>query len=192
MAADNEYSLQKLFEEAASELADHQLREELRRLELGVDAIEIPRELVEEEKELDLTNLSATIHELKFPQKLKLAMHGNMTARTLLIRDKNRLVPLFVLNNPRITDNEIVEFSRNTNLDDSVLRAIARNGTWTKNYQVKINLVSNPKAPIDIALRWVPYLKEKDLRFISKSKNVPQIVATQCRKLLEKREKSES
>ena len=41
-------------------------------------------------------------------ERLKLALKGNRDARMILIRDPNRLIQRFVLQNPRITDDEII------------------------------------------------------------------------------------
>ena len=82
----------------------------------------------------------------------------------------------------------VIEFSRNTNLDPSVFRAISQNGQWMKSPSVKLNLVANPRVPIDVSMRWLRYLQDKDLKFLARSKNIPGVVATQARKLLEQRE----
>ena len=91
------------------------------------------------------------------------------------------------MQNPRLGEVEVVELARNPNLDELVFRAIANNSTWMKNYSVKLNLVSNAKVPIDISLRWVKYLHEGDLRLLAKSKNIPQVIASQCRKIVERK-----
>lgn len=68
-----------------------------------------------------------------------------------------------------------------------MLRGIGNNASWMKAYALKHAIVSNPKTPIDIALRWLKHLQDKDLGRLAKSKNISQIVATQSRKLFEKR-----
>ncbi len=127
------------------------------------------------------------IKEMSVPQRVKLALFGNQTARTILLRDTNRLIPFFVLENPRLTETEVVEISRNSQIDDGVLRAIGANQQWMKNYQVKLNLVSNPRTPIDTSLKWIKYLRDRELRLLARSKNVPQVVAGQARKMMEKK-----
>jgi hypothetical protein len=73
-----------------------------------------------------------SIAKMKLPEKIKAAMFGNSTARTLLIRDSNRLVQQFVLKNPRIQLREIEDFAKNPNLSEQVLRLISNNPAWTK------------------------------------------------------------
>jgi hypothetical protein len=53
-----------------------------------------------------------------------------------------------------------------------------------RNYRVRHALATNPKTPLAVALRHVSSLGERDLRLIAKSKNVPQTVAVQARRIL--------
>ena len=180
-------SLEKLVDAFIESIPDQVEKEQVREAARGAEAVAIPKALLEEggkgESEEQLYKI---INDLTIPQKIKLAMFGNMTARGLLIREsKNRQIPLFVLENSRLTENEVQEFSRNTNLSDQVLRAIAQNPEWMKNYTVRVNIVSNPKTPIDASVKWVKYLQVQDLRKLMKSKNIPQVIASQCRKLVD-------
>jgi len=45
-------------------------------------------------------------------------------------------------------------------------------------------LATNPKTPLAVALRQLPTLGERDLRMLAKSRNVPQTVVAQARRLL--------
>ncbi|MBX7137016.1 MAG: hypothetical protein K1X83_03460 [Oligoflexia bacterium] len=132
----------------------------------------------------DKVNLRFLLGDMSIPQKIKLAMFGNATCRGALITDPNRVVHLAVLKNPKIQLPEIEEFSRSPHVPEAVLRAIAGTTTWMRNYRVKANLVCNPKAPSDVALRWVKFLNATDLKKLAKSKNVAQVISVAARKLL--------
>ena len=160
----------------------------------GNDEIKVDEDLLKEEgaqaaaaDPIKSDNLYRIIKDATIPQKIKLAMFGNQAVRNMLIRDTNRLIPQFVLQNPRISDTEINEFARNKDLDENVLREIGNNTTWMKNYAVKVSLCFNPKVPVDISMRWIKHLATADLTKLGKSKNVPQVIATQGRKLAEQR-----
>ena len=197
--------LDKLFDQLSEAISDEQLRMEIKSVQEGTDTAELPEELTEEvsdeeamrilEEEIkkgESGNIYAQLKEMRLPQKIKLAMFGNRIVRNLLIRDTTRLIPMFVLHNPRITENEINEFAKNSNLDDTVLREIGNNATWMKNHSIKVALVSNPRVPIDVSLKWIKFLKPAELTKLSKSKNIPQVLATQCRKLAEQRAKADT
>jgi hypothetical protein len=70
-----------------------------------------------------------------------------------------------------------------------VLRIIAMNREWTRGYQVKLGLATNPKCPIPQALKFLNFLHERELRSIMKSKDVPTPVASHARRLLQKKGK---
>ena len=78
-------------------------------------------------------------------EKIKLALRGNRETRMLLLRDSNRMIRRFVLQNPRVGDDEIIAICKNRSADEELLRIIADNRDWTKNYQVRSSLTTNPE-----------------------------------------------
>jgi hypothetical protein len=160
-------------------------RELVRRIVAGEPVVEVPQVLLEDSE--DERPLYALIKDMTMGQKIKLALFGNQTARNILIRDPNRMVAQFVLQNSRITDNEIVDWSRNKDLDDAILVEISKNSSWMKLYAVKLNLVSNPKVPASLSIKWLPHILEKDLRKLSRSRDIPQVVANQAARLLSRK-----
>lgn len=138
------------------------------------------RELSREEN--DNVNIRSLIKDLNLPQKVKLALFGNKTCRGLLINDSNKLIQLCVLKNAKMVEQEVVDFSKNSSMAQLVLRAISERKEWMKNYDIKFNIVTNPKTPSDIALRWLRFLQFHDIKDISRSKNLPQVVAVSAKK----------
>ena len=122
-------------------------------------------------------------------QRIKLARMGNKEARGLLVRDRNKIVASAAIRSPKITDNEVEGFAKARNVSDEVLRIISNNRDWTRSYGVKVALATNPKCPVPTAMKFVNYLQERDLRAIMKSKDVPSLISTHARRLLEKKGK---
>jgi hypothetical protein len=135
------------------------------------------RKAAEDAKELP-------IHELSIAQKIRLATLGNATARNILIRDPIKVVAVAAINSPGVTDNEVIKYSANRTLADDVIRTIANTKEWQKIYQVKVNLVNNAKCPLPVSMRLLPFLHERDLRNVSRSKSIPSALVAQARKLL--------
>jgi len=158
----------------------------VRAIEAGEDGIVLPQELVEEPEAAAArpTSLHAQILTMVMSEKIKLALRGNRDARLILIRDGNKLVRRFVLQNPRISDSEVISLARNKGADDELLRIVTEKREWMRNYQVRLGLATNPKTPLPVALRTVASLEQRDLRQIAKSKNVPQAIAAHARRLL--------
>lgn len=157
-----------------------------------IHEIEVPKELIKESsKELDLDdNLYKIIGKLSIPQKIKLALLGNKTARQLMIKESNRIISLAVLDNARISEAEIESVAKDRNLDEMIYRKIARNSSWMKIYSIKCGLICNPRLPTDISMKWLKYLQDKDIKVLSKSKNIPQVVARAALKIHAQRQKS--
>ena len=155
-------------------------------IEAGTDQIAVPGDLLIEGATLPRKNPSLynEIAAMNVAQRLKLALRGNRDARTLLARDNNKVIRRFVLNNPMITEEEIINISRDRNSTEEVLRFISERGDWMKNYGVRRALATNPKTPLVIALKQLPTLLIQDLGRIARSKDVPQAVVIQARKFV--------
>jgi hypothetical protein len=119
--------------------------------------------------------------------RVKLAMKGDREARGILIRDSNKVVATGVINNPRITDKEVESISAMRTVSDEVLRLIAQNRAWARNYPVIHNLARNPRTPIATAINVLMRLQTKDLQNISQNRNVSEAVRRQAQRLAQTR-----
>jgi hypothetical protein len=156
----------------------------------GDDPYVVPEELIEEpEPPKPISqSLYMQITHMTVGERIKVALKGNREARTILIHDTNRLIQRYVLQNPRITDDEIIGAARNRNMDVEILRLIAANKQWSRNSQIRLALVTNPKTPLASALHFVGMLTDRDIRFLAKSKNISSTVAEQARRILMQRQ----
>ncbi|MFY9398769.1 MAG: hypothetical protein WAR22_10440 [Desulfomonilia bacterium] len=123
-------------------------------------------------------SLFQSIQSMSVSEKLDLARKGNKEARSILMRDSNRLVQLAVIQSPKITEGEVLMIAGNRQIDDEVLKYIANNREWLKNYQIRVALANNPKTPLPHALKQVVFLKERELTLLSKSKSVARALST--------------
>ncbi len=151
----------------------------------GADVEEDP--LVDSEPDIKAAPVDAPVLAgLPVLQRLKLAMKGSREQRGQLIRDSNKLVAVAVLSIPKITGAEIEAYARQANLSEDVLRIIATNRAWVKNYNVVVGLTRNPKTPRALAMGFVQRLNERDLRQLSIDRNVAEPVRLAARKFLGK------
>ena len=116
-------------------------------------------------------------------QRVQYAMKGSGEARRTLIRDSNKVVQRAVLLSPRLTDQEVEAYASMPNLTDEILRQIANNRNFRKNYVVVKNLINNPKTPLDLTLNMLPALNAVDLKRLTSNKNVPETLRTTAMKL---------
>jgi len=126
-----------------------------------------------EAKTRDRTSTLQKISKLKVGDRVQLAMKGSKDERFILIRDGSKVVSSAVLQSPKISDAEIETFAGMKNVQESVLRDIARSKKFVKNYSVIRALVNNPRCPLDIGLTLLNHLLVNDLKTLSMNKNVP-------------------
>jgi hypothetical protein len=141
----------------------------------------------EEEVADKFVPLHQRIAQLTIAQKIRVAMLGTAAERMLLLRDSNRLVAGAAIRSPLIQEPEVVRVSASRVVSEEVLRSISINKDWIRNYQVKVNLVMNPRTPFAMAARLVPYLREHELKSISKSKNVTGPIAQAAKQQLSRK-----
>jgi hypothetical protein len=116
-------------------------------------------------------------------ERVQFAIKGGSEARRTLIRDSNKVVQRAVLQSPRLTDQEVEAFASMTSLTDEILRLIAGNRKFRKNYAVVRNLINNPKTPLDVSLHMLPMVNVMDLKKLTTNKNVPETLRTTALKL---------
>ena len=152
------------------------------------DDLEFPDEIISDLKgeipEEEAKNLFTKILSMNVMQKIKLAIRGNKEARTILVRDPNKLISTAVIKSPKITDNEIVGITQSKTVNDQVLRLIYKKKEWRKIYQVQMGLATNPKTPPDIGMRMLTMLRDNDIKQISKNRAVPGVIRTTAKRIL--------
>jgi hypothetical protein len=146
-------------------------------------ADDAPDEDVEEE---EAVATGQVLSSLSIMQRMKLAMKGTKAQRAQLIRDSNKLVAAAVLGSPKLTESEVEAFAKMANVTEEVLRTIAMNRSWVKNYGVVAGLTRNPKTPPGISMQMVQRLNERDLKMLAIDRNVPEAVRLAARKFLRK------
>lgn len=131
-----------------------------------------------------LVPLHARLADLTVSQKIRRATLGTSAERLLLVRDNNRLVASAAVQSPLMTENDAARIAASRQISEDVLRVIAQNREWTRSYQIKMNLVMNPRTPFTFSSRLVPHLRENDVRGLSRNKNVPSSIQQAARQQL--------
>ena len=118
------------------------------------------------------------------PEKVKCATKGTREMRSILIRDPNRMVAAAVLSCPKVNDAEVESFAKMGNVSEDILRAIAMNRAWTKNYGTLLALVKNAKTPVALSMNMMQRLNASDVKKISTDRNVPEALRVAARKVV--------
>lgn len=161
----------------------------------GTDAIELADDLVEdkpgdaEPAAVKREAAPTRIRRMPVAERLKLALRGNLEARNVLARDPVKLVQAGVLRNPRVTLEEILNIAKSRSVSGDLLREVASEKEWVRQYGIRQALVQNPKTPLTVSLALLKGLRERDLRQLARSRNVPGVVQQAARRLLQQRER---
>jgi hypothetical protein len=143
------------------------------------DQPEIPADTASEEAR---QSVSQQVAKMGFSARLKAAIKGSREMRALLVRDPNKMISASVLSSPKLTENEVEAFAKMANLSEDVLRIIASNRRWMKNYGVVVGLCRNPKTPLAMSLNNMNRLTDRDLQMLSIDRNVPEPLRVAARK----------
>ena len=143
-------------------------------------------ELQNEEEEIPGERISIInrIMKMGIKDRVKLGMKGDREARNILIRDPNRLVSSSVVNNPRITEQEVEMIASMRSISEDILRQVASNRQWSRSYSIMHSLARNPRTPIGNVMTIMSRLQLRDLTALSKNRNVSDAVRRHAERLL--------
>jgi hypothetical protein len=148
-------------------------------------AEEIPAELIEERA----VTLLQRINEMSISERIKMALTGDRSERMILIKDANKMVSSAVIHSPKVTEDEVVLIVRNKSLPGEIIGNIAKKREWTKNYIIMLELVQNPKTPVKDALGFIKRLHPRDLKQLSRDKNISPVVRQLAMNIQRQKEK---
>ena len=131
---------------------------------------------------------SATLHDqiraMTTAEKMRVALHGDRAARLLLLKDPNKTIHLYLLQNKRITIDEVLHIAGHRQANPEALSRIGESREWIQNPSVLAALVANPKTPTRTSIRLMKNLPQSELRRLAKSQAVTHAIAQAARKLI--------
>ena len=126
-----------------------------------------------EETKEDFVPLQTKIREMALGEKIRLSVVGNAAARSILLRDPNRVVAMAAISSPATSETEAKNAAQSREISEDVLRYIAKKREWLRNYELKRALVNNPKTPLALSMTFLSHLRRNDLRALSRSRGIP-------------------
>jgi len=93
------------------------------------EEVTFPRELVEEDEKIPVEkhkSIFQLILTMGISQKVQLALKGNKEARSILIKEPNKLICTAVIKSPKLTETEILAFAKSRSVSDEESRKIPR------------------------------------------------------------------
>ncbi len=133
-----------------------------------------------------IEQLLARWDELNQAEKVRVARHGTRPARMFVLRNVDKSLHVHVLNNPKVSMDEVASMAAMTNLDPSVLRRIATSSDWQRNATIAKALVCNPKVPLPLITRLIPRVPRDDLARLTRTGKVRSSVKEAIVKYLDR------
>lgn len=125
--------------------------------------------------------LLARLPQLPLGQKITLARRGPARVAGALLAEGHAQVISIVLDNPYMTEAQVLRALSREKLPVSVIPAIVQHRKWSITYNVRLALVRHPAAPLAAILTYLPELTVADLRELA----APGIVPENLRKYLQ-------
>jgi hypothetical protein len=123
----------------------------------------------------------ARLPQLPLGQKITLARRGPARIAGALLAEGHLQVVSVVLENPFLTEAQILKALSREKLPSGVIPAIIQNRKWSITYNVRLALVRHPASPLATILGFLPELTVSDLQELA----APGIVAENLRKYLQ-------
>ncbi len=144
-------------------------------LEHDADEDAVERDSVEgtEETKAEFVPLQNQIRDMNTGEKIRMALLGNAAARSILVRDPNRVVAMAAISSPAMSESEAKNAAQSREISEDVLRYIGRKREWLRSYEIKRHLCNNPKTPLALSMTFLAHLRRNDLRALSRSRGIP-------------------
>src|ERR1700674_4496533 len=125
--------------------------------------------------------LLARLPQLPLGQKITLARRGPGRVAGALLAEGHTQIVSIVLDNPNVTEAQILKALSREKLSTAVIPAISHHRKWSITYNVRLALVRHPSSPLATILAYLPGLTVSDLRELA----APGIVSESLRKYLQ-------
>lgn len=130
---------------------------------------------------------SSTGRVLTLGERRALARRPSRAALDKLLRDPHPMVVQNLLQNPRLTEDDVVRIVARRPAYPAVIAEIARHPRWSQRARVRMAIVQNPGAPPELAVPLVGLLIRPELVQVVEAADVPGVVRAAARELLERR-----
>jgi len=124
--------------------------------------------------------LVGRLPQLPLGQKITLARRGTARVVGALLAEGHAQVLPIALDNPGLTEAQVLKALSRGNLPVGVVKAVAQHRKWSHAYNVRLALVRHPGATLSTILAYLPELTVSDLRELA----APGIVSESLRKYL--------
>lgn len=125
--------------------------------------------------------------ELTLGERRSLARRPNRRSFDKLLSDPHPFVIRLLLQNPKLTEDDVVRLAARRPARLEVLREISQSLRWLSRSRVRLTVVLNPGTPPEIAIPLLPVCKRTELREVVKATESSLVLRATALELLERR-----
>jgi len=116
-------------------------------------------------------------------EKMQLALRGNRDERAVILRDPTaRPAHGHLLRNPQIGVDEVALIAGMRTASADLLKQIADRREWAQRAEIASALVRNPKTPVPLAIKMIPWVAVAELRQLAKTSSLRTPILREIRK----------
>jgi hypothetical protein len=125
--------------------------------------------------------------ELTVGERRSLARRPSRTAFDKLLADPHPLVIRQLLENPRLTEDDVIRIAARRPVRPEAVTAIARSERWLKRPRVRLTILLNPGSPPDVAMPLLAACTRSELIEIVHGSDTSKVLRATARELLARR-----
>lgn len=122
---------------------------------------------------------------LTLGERKSLARTHNRTLIQRVVRDPHPDVIRILLDNPYVTEEDVVRVCALRPNDPRVLQTIYKHRRWVVRYRPRNAILRNPDTPLDTALLLAPLLRKLELKEAASSSELSAALRLSCKAILE-------
>jgi hypothetical protein len=134
--------------------------------------------------------LPREVSELPLGVRRSLAKGTEKPMLESLLLDPDLLVIRHLLDNPRITEDDVIRIASRRPIPGSTLNEVAKSRRWASRRNVRVALARNPHCPADVALRVLGSLPIRELRELRGDGTLPGELRSHADEELARRERA--
>ena len=117
-------------------------------------------------------------------EKIQMALHGSREERAIVLRDIDRSLHRFVLQNPHLGLDEVLTIAKMPTVTSDVLAEIGDRREWFQRPDIALALIRNPKTPVPVAVKLLEFCGNSEIRRLAKDMGTRQAVRAAALKKL--------
>lgn len=127
--------------------------------------------------------LKDLVPDLRLGERITLGHLATPRLLALLLSDLDTRVVTSCLENPRLTESEVLRLLRGAAVSRVLVEALAASPRWMDKYAVRLALVLQVRTPLSLSLAQLSGLRGRDLARVAETRDLPPLVQAAARRL---------